>query len=153
MLSAPLLPVLRPVLEAPARLGTPGGPDMTRYLLICSGLIVAIGLLGWALRRFLGSALRPGSSRRRNLQVLEMLPMGGKRSLALVRCQERDFLIGLGEQGIRLVAELDPPAAAPAAGDFETSLEQVLAEPARRPDRSRAASVLAALRRGEGVLG
>lgn len=141
-------------LEAPTRPGMPGGPDMTRYLLVCGGLIVAIGLLGWGMRRLLGSRFRPGASRR-NLQVLEMLPLGGKRSLALVRCQERDFLVGLAEQGIRLVAELDPPA--PAAGTrgsgFESSLEEALAEPPRPPARSRATSVIAALQRGEGVLG
>jgi flagellar biogenesis protein FliO len=40
------------------------------------------------------------------------LPLGGKQRLAVVRCYDRTFALGLGEKEVSLVAEIDPVHAA-----------------------------------------
>jgi flagellar biogenesis protein FliO len=63
----------------------PAGPDLTRYLLVCGGLIAMILLLAWGFRRLIGSASRRGLDRR-GMRIVDMLPLGGKQRLAVVRC-------------------------------------------------------------------
>lgn len=108
------------MLTAPALLGllelTPGsagepvptmpGIDMGRYALVCGGLVAAILALAWAFKRFLAGnmTLRAGQ---RAMKVVDVLPLGGKRQLAVVRCYDRSFLIGMGEREVNLVTELD----------------------------------------------
>jgi len=99
--------------DAPAKaLGGGDGPDLTRYLIVCALLLLAIGALAWGFRRLVGRTLRARAAQR-SLRVLDVLPMGGKQKLAVVRCYDRTFLLGLGERELSLVAELDP-ALAPA---------------------------------------
>jgi flagellar biogenesis protein FliO len=136
-----------------------GGPNLTSYVLVCAGLVVAIALLGWAFRRFLVGGLRARAAKR-SLEVIDALPLGGKRSLAVVRCYERTFVLGLGEREVGLVAELFPEEALPERNapplrkgqDFAAELEAG-DRPAKRASASRAAGILRAFRRGEGVLG
>ena len=59
---------------------------------------------------------------RRSLQVLDVLPLGGKQRLAVVRCYDRTFLLGLGEKEVGLVSELDAVIAPPGPGGA-TSVE------------------------------
>lgn len=80
--------------------------DLSRYLLVCVGAILFVGLLGWAVRRFFGQALRR-RAQLRSLEVMDMLPLGGKQRLAVVRCYDRTFLLGLGDKEVSLVSELD----------------------------------------------
>ncbi len=94
---------------APGLTGTEG-PDLTRYLLVCAGLVVLVGALGWLVRRLFARSLKERAARR-CLQVTDLLPLGGKQRLAVVRCYDRSFLLGLGEKEVALLAELD---AAPA---------------------------------------
>ena len=42
--------------------------------------------------------------------MVDILPLGGKRQLAVVRCYDRTFALGLGEKDVSLVAELDHEA-------------------------------------------
>lgn len=88
-----------------ATTGAPG-VDLTRYLLVCGLLILVIGGLGWAFRRFVAGALRAKAARR-SLGVIDVLPLGGRQKLAVVRCYDRTFLLGLGDREVSLVAELD----------------------------------------------
>ena len=90
-------------------LGGTEGPDLTRYLLICSLLLVGIVGLAWGFRRLVGRNLAARAARR-SLQVMDLLPMG-KQKLAVVRCYDRTFLLGIGEREVSLVAELDPAIA------------------------------------------
>jgi flagellar biogenesis protein FliO len=94
--------------EGAARAVTVGtqGPDMTRYVLVCAGLLVAIVGVAALIRRTLGSALSKRAAAR-NLQVMDVLPLGGKQRLAVVRCYDRTFLLGLGEKELTTVSELD----------------------------------------------
>lgn len=82
------------------------GVDMTRYALVCVGLVAAILALAWGFRRALAGNLR-GRAGRRSMRVVDVLPLGGKRQLAVVRCYDRTFVLGLGERDVSLVTELD----------------------------------------------
>jgi flagellar biogenesis protein FliO len=82
--------------------------DLTRYLLVCGGLIALTLGLAWGLRRLFSGALQRRAGQR-SLQLLELLPLGGKRQLGVVRCQDRSFLIGLGEREVHPIAELTSP--------------------------------------------
>jgi len=97
------------------------GPDLTRYLLVCAGLLLLVGALAWAARRFLAGAVR-ARAERRSLQVLDMLPLGGKQRVAVVRCYDRAFLLGLGDKEVRLLSELDQELA-PRGPGGATSVE------------------------------
>ena len=94
--------------EEPSRsaLGGTEGPDLTRYLLVTSLLLVGIVVLAWGFRRLVGRSLSVKAARR-SLQVMDVLPMGSKHRLAVVRCYDRTFLLGMGEREVSLVAELD----------------------------------------------
>jgi flagellar biosynthetic protein FliO len=123
MISAPAL------LEGASN-GAPG-PDWVRYWGVCALLILATAGIAWAFRRAIGKAWKTRAAQR-SLQVLDVLPLGGKRKLSVVRCYDRTFVLGVGDKEISLVAELDPvigqeqasaSAATEADGDFTRFIE------------------------------
>ena len=89
-----------------SEVGANTGPDLTRYFAVCSVLLVAIGLLAWGFKKLIAGNLSLRAAKR-NLQILDVLPMGGKQKLAVVRCYDRAFLIGLGDKEISSISELD----------------------------------------------
>jgi flagellar biogenesis protein FliO len=89
---------------------TAQGPDLTRYLLVCVLLLLALGLLAFGFKKLVAGAVR-ARAEKRSLQVLDLMPLGGKQRLAVVRCYDRTFALGLGEKEIALIAELDPVVA------------------------------------------
>jgi len=113
------------------------GIDMTRYALVCFGLVVVILVLGWGFKRFLAGNMSLRANKRA-MKVVDMLPLGGKRQLAVVRCYDRTFLLGLGEREVSLVTELDPDEdvegrlstlAAPEGKTFARMFQRAAAEP------------------------
>lgn len=93
--------------EAPTRFGGSTGPDLTRYFMVCAILVVVTGLVAWGFRRLVSSNLKVRAAKR-SLQTLDVLPLGGKRKVAVVRCYDRTFVLGLGDHEITPIAELDP---------------------------------------------
>ena len=87
------------------------GPDLTRYLTVCGILLLSILALAWGFKKLVGGAVRARAASR-SLQVIDLLPLGGKQRLAVVRCYDRTFALGLGEKEVALVAEIDPVHAA-----------------------------------------
>src|SRR5689334_15690763 len=83
------------------------GPDLTRYLTVCGILLLSILGLAWGFKRLVGGAVRARAASR-SLQIVDLLPLGGKQRLAVVRCYDRTFALGLGEKEVSLVAEIDP---------------------------------------------
>ena len=82
-----------------------------RFLAALAFVLGLIALLAWAARRFrLGSAA-PGAGRR--LAVIETLPLDPRRKLVLARCDDRDYLLLLGQDGNRLLGPCCGAAAAP----------------------------------------
>ncbi|HUR27567.1 MAG TPA: flagellar biosynthetic protein FliO [Planctomycetota bacterium] len=88
---------------------TNAGPDMTQYLAVCVGLIVLVAFGGYAFKRFFAKSITARAARR-SLQILDVLPLGGKQRLAVVRCYDRTFVVGLGDKEMCLVSELDTQA-------------------------------------------
>jgi flagellar biogenesis protein FliO len=89
--------------------GTVGGPDLTQYFAVCVGLIAAIVIGGFAIKRLFKHTLTARAARR-SLRIVDVLPLGGKQRLAVVSCYERTFIVGLGDKELCLVAELDAQA-------------------------------------------
>ncbi len=83
-----------------------GGPQWTRYLMVCVVLVLSIALLGWGAQRVFARTLKVRASQR-SLQVLDVLPLGQRQRLVVVRCYDRNFLLGCGEKEVRHIAELD----------------------------------------------
>ena len=123
------------------------GPDLTRYFLVCVGLLLLVLGLAFLFRRFVAGGLRRRAAKR-SLRVLDVLPLGGKQKLVVVRCYDRSFLLGLGDKDVCSIAELDTQELAPArpAGDrgeeeraasFGGNLTRALENPidVRRPRR------------------
>ncbi|MCK6445389.1 MAG: flagellar biosynthetic protein FliO [Planctomycetes bacterium] len=115
-----------------SRFAASSGPDLTRYLLVCGGLIALVGGLGYLFKRFFAGRLKARAAQR-SLQVIDMLPLGGKQKLVVVRCYDRTFALGLGDKEVGLIAELDAvikPAHEPAptkadAAGFKAILEDM----------------------------
>jgi flagellar biogenesis protein FliO len=102
----------------------PQGPDLTRYLFVCLGLLGLVVLLAFLFRRFVAEHVKRRAAGR-SLRIADVLPLGGKQKLVVVRCYDRSFLLGLGAAEVCSIAELDPQE--PSA---ETTDERE-AEPAR----------------------
>lgn len=120
-------------------LGGTAGPDLTRYFAVCGGLLALVALVTYGFRRLIGRTLAVRAARR-SLQVIDVLPLGGKQRLAVVRCYDRTFLLGVGDKEIASIAELDRAIEpqrelAPTRADlhgFARALERLRA-PARAP--------------------
>jgi flagellar biogenesis protein FliO len=140
--------------QSTAGIGGSEGPDLTRYLLVCAGLILLVGALAWLAKRLLAGQMQRRAARR-SLQVLDVLPLGGKLRLAVVRCYDRTFLLGLGDKEVGLVSELDAVIAPPGGGGATSVESRSFAELLRRA-KPRPSNRREPVRAGldpEGVLG
>lgn len=134
--------------QEPSGFGGTAGPDLSRYFMVCAILIVVTAGLAWGLKKVIAGNLQQRGTQR-SLQVVDVLGLGGKRKLAVVRCYDRTFVVGLGEREITPIAELDgaigedlpqplPPKSHSQA--FAQALEQVRqAMPSKSVSRSRQA--------------
>lgn len=117
-------PAARPAAEAPGW-GT--------VVSMGFGLLAVIGLavgLGYAAKRL--GARRLLGGRGRNLELLETIQLGPRRSLALVRLGGQWLVIGMGEKELSHIATLPAPAEqAPSA--FAAELNRLVPAPAPEP--------------------
>ncbi|QDU86472.1 Flagellar biosynthesis protein, FliO [Planctomycetes bacterium Pla163] len=98
------VPVLAQVAGSPTPVS--GGVDVTRYLLACLVVVVLMCAGAWLLMR-LGRGATIGRAAKRSLKVVDVLPLGRKQKLCVVRAYDRTFVLGLGEREVTLVTELD----------------------------------------------
>lgn len=86
-------------------------------------LLLAYLTLRFGLYRFTGTTAGSGQ-----LKVIEQVPLNNKAGIAVVRCGERYFLIGLGEGTPGLLTELpDYPETASATKEISTySLQSII---------------------------
>lgn len=70
------------------------------------------GALGWLRRTFRNRFAGLGGTRgERRMELIETLPLGGKRQLMLVLCDGQRVLVGTGDDGVRSITEMKDPAA------------------------------------------
>jgi flagellar biogenesis protein FliO len=89
------------------RLGAPAGPDLTRYFAVLIVLVLAILGLAVGFKKLFARTLRTRAAQRQ-LAIVDLLPLGGKQRLAIVRCYDRTFALGLGDKEVALISEIDP---------------------------------------------
>lgn len=86
-----------------------GGPDLTWLMGVVAMLLAAIAAMAFCFRKVVMGSMNNRAAKR-DMRILDVLPLGGKRQLAVVRCYDRTFALGLGEKSVELVAELDDAA-------------------------------------------
>lgn len=64
------------------------------------------GLAGW-IQSLLRDWPRRHEVQRRRLQLIETLPLGGKRNLMLVCCDGEHFLVGGGSESVETIARVN----------------------------------------------
>lgn len=99
------------------------------FLRTLGALAVVVGAIVWA-ARVLGRL--PANRERGRMELLGALPLGGRRSLALVKVGRRALVVGVGEREVAcLYAIEDPAEVAELAGERWMSLDEAArAEPA-----------------------
>ena len=90
--------------------------EAPEILRVVFGFVAVLGMIAAAAyaARKAGLASLPGpGGKKRRLAISEMLPLDARRRLALIRCDDAEYLIILGPSGETLVAQglQAPPAA------------------------------------------
>ena len=85
----------------------PQGPDLSRYFAVLGGVAVILVLSAFGLRKLINKGGFGLKGSKRSLEIVDVLPMGNRRQVAVVRCYDRTFALGLGEKSVALLAELD----------------------------------------------
>lgn len=94
----------------------------SEILRLVFGFIAVIGMIGGSafLARKAGLANLAGAGgKKRRLTISESLPLDARRRLAIVRCDDLEYLIVLGPSGETVVAGALTPAEPAAIGDDE----------------------------------
>jgi len=131
-------PTLALIADAAARTAREG-PDWNRYVLVCVLLLSVLVLLAWGMRALVSGSTRIGAARR-SLQVLDVLPLGGKQRVCVVRCYDRTFALGVGDKEVGLIAEIDAEASLPKSdpsaqrGAFQAALARLSGRALVRPE-------------------
>lgn len=77
------------------------------------GLVAVLGMIGvcaYLARKTGFSNLATAAGKKRRLSISEMLPLDARRRLAIVRCDDREYLLVLGASGETVVASGLEPA-------------------------------------------
>jgi flagellar biogenesis protein FliO len=106
-----MLLAIRPIAELAAR-NVRAGPDWNQYVLVCAALLGALGALVWGMRALVARSGRFGAVRR-SLRVVDVLSLGGKQRVCVVRCYDRTFALGVGDKEVGLIAEIDAAVSMP----------------------------------------
>jgi hypothetical protein len=72
------------------------------YVSVSGNRAGAQGLAGWVLD-LLRSRRGEWAGRERQMRLLETLPLGGKRQLMLVSCNDEEFLVGCGPESVTTI--------------------------------------------------
>ncbi len=85
----------------------PQGPDLSRYFAVLGGVAVILVLSAFGIRKLIAKGGFGLKGSKRSLEIVDVLPMGSRRQVAVIRCYDRTFALGLGEKSVSLLAELD----------------------------------------------
>ncbi len=77
----------------------------------------ADGLAGWLLDRVRGLRQRAGTEAK-ELQLLEVLSLGGRRQLMLVACGTQQYLVGCGAESVETIVSVSGVSGTRERGDY-----------------------------------
>lgn len=69
--------------------------------------VVAILYLSYICSRKLGGGALPGTGASRHIRVIDKAFLGREKSVVIVRVGRKDYLLGVSQEGIRLLKELE----------------------------------------------
>ena len=78
--------------------------DLLRMILVLAAVLGAIYLIFLLLRRFSGGTKRPSTG---SMRLMDTLSLASNRSLHIVEIGQQLFVVGVGEHGVSLVAEIE----------------------------------------------
>jgi flagellar protein FliO/FliZ len=92
----------------------PDGISFLRVALAFAAVFGLLGLMGLALRHLAARGIKmPGpAGRKRRLEVVESLTIDVRRRLVLVRCDNKEHLILLGNQDVVVAQDVTKPGRA-----------------------------------------
>lgn len=93
-------PALALAAENPTSLSATGALIKTSGMLFF--VLVIIYLLAWLLKK----QQQPGTTRQRELALIECLPLGKNERLCLVKAGNRFLLLGVGTSGVNQIGEI-----------------------------------------------
>lgn len=100
----PVQAVAKAATAAPAADGLQS--SLTQAGIAVALLIGVIGLCGYGFKKLMQRTL-VSRAERRSLTLVDVLPLGGKQKICVLRCYDRTFLVGVGEGDVSTLAELD----------------------------------------------
>jgi len=104
--AAPKLDAASQNLDAASQNLGAASPNLGAMTAVIAVFLVCLVATGYGVRRLLGSTWRTRAAKR-SLSVIDVLPLGGRRQLVVVRCYDRTLALGLGDRDVSLLAELD----------------------------------------------
>lgn len=82
--------------------------DYVRFLLALAAVLGMILLLAWAMRRFRLGGLAGSAMTSGRLQVIETLPIDGRQRLLLIRRDDREHLLLVGQERSVVIEAVAP---------------------------------------------
>jgi flagellar protein FliO/FliZ len=80
--------------------------EMDSYMRVIWGLLIVIGIIFVIYALFKKKFSLLTTSPTRNINILEMKPLMGKKAICLVRVRNREYLLGIGDNTITLLDTL-----------------------------------------------
>jgi flagellar biogenesis protein FliO len=94
---------------------------------MCALLLGILGALAWGLRSLVTGSVKARAGKR-SLQIIDVLPLGGKQRVCVVRCYDRTFALGVGDKEVGLIAEVDAAVSMPKTEPLpKTAFQEVFA--------------------------
>ena len=79
------------------------GPDYMRFIFALAFVLALMGILGHLAKRLGWGRLAMGKKGSERLSLLETRHIDGRHKLALVKCDEREYLLVLGPDHSRVI--------------------------------------------------
>lgn len=95
-------------------------PELLRVLFGFVAVLAMIGLAAFAARKAGLASMTGATGRKRRLALREVLPLDARRRLAIVKCDDTEYLIVLGASGETVI---DKSLAGAPAGDRSESAQ------------------------------
>ena len=69
--------------------------------------VAVILYLSYVCSKKLGGGVLPGAGTSKNIRIIEKAFLGREKSVVIIRVGRKDYLLGVSQEGIRLLKELE----------------------------------------------